>query len=434
MAVFNAEQGTPASPVSSPPTDALAVRIAEPDARDLARIARLSRDLVLADRQGAPAEDLRDCAATLIKIGAAAEADLLLQAADLAVGVATSATPAATTWDVAVDELGELIGVVDDQTRLLHADEVRRLVLTEEARSAAEPPERTWLANAFAPALKSLLSLRQPRLPFPGLWPQGQASVELVEVAFRTGPFDLSSLSQEPTELAASLAFNVTRRVLIRRGELTRPPFGDLALFAATERLGASGLGLGLTNLGLLAPTWPELGLLIAEAWRRGARRHDLASTIERLAAPLTIGLSPSALSDLVDTLADAGQTQILAGILLRLRRAPADLIDPHLLRTVRDAMLDLGDLPLAIAAQRRLVDAARDKPPERSALHDLEVSLRNQTLFQGGQHGDAEGRSPGIPRRSGYGGDAARRWRRFGQTLQPRSRETGSSTVESVS
>jgi hypothetical protein len=331
---------------------------ADPVPEDLARQARLPRNLVLAERPGAPAEDLRDCASVLMKSGAVEAARRLFDVAAFVGGSPENAggSPLGeTTWDIAVGELSALLSVADDGAS--------------------------------------------------GSVPETAASVGLVQDAFRATPIDVANLPPEPSVLAMAVAFNVMRRVLIRRADLALPPYGGGALFQSSQRLGAFGLGVGFQNIGVLAPTWPELRSLIGEAWRQAPREADLAATLDRFTVLLSIGLPARTLRTLVDELADAGRTAILQGILARLLREPADLADQDLLRSLRDAFLDLGNLTLGVSAQRHLTEVSGGRPSEQAAQGELEASLGQEVSI------DPERK---IMRRCGFASTAAQRARRF--------------------
>jgi hypothetical protein len=410
---------------------------AEPSPLDLAREARLTRDLVLADRAGARVEDLRDCAKTLAKSGSAGAADLLFDVADLALGAASddlrvcgSRDRGGSTWDVAAEELSDLISAAEGAPDLLENEDSVRLELAdadggpeESSQAPVAPPDREWLSNAFGPALKGLLEPRTRRTPLAVPGPGATRSSGPIDDAFRKGPFDLTTLRREPSELATALAFNVARRVLIGRSELARSPYGDPALFAAAERLTARGLGLGFRNIGLLAPTWSEIGVLITEAGRRRPREHAPESTVARFGVLLTIGLPAAGLRGLVDELADDGETRILEGILVRLLREPWDLVDLEALRAVRDAFLDLGDPLRAVAAQKRLTLVTAWNPAELVAQNELKASWRQATSpDSAASQGRSEGPAPRAMRRSGFASSAPQRLRRFEQARERRA------------
>jgi hypothetical protein len=404
----------------------------EPSPHDLAREARLSRDLRLADREDATADDLRDCAVVLVKAGFAEAADLLFDVASLAVGDLEAGRlrlRGGTTWDLAVDELSGLIAATEG---LPDVGSPEPDALEEAAAPAAGAPDRRWLETAFGPALQDLLRLRAPGPRGAEAHERAMNAAELIEDARRYAPIEHATAAREPAGLATAVAFNTARRVLIRRGELARPPYGDPWVFAAAERLSAFGLGLGFRNVGVLAPTWPEIELLIEEAWRKTPRGGSLEAAIDRFTVLLSMGLSPSAARDLIDDLADAGRTRILAGILIGLRRQPVDIVDKDLLRTIRDGFLDLDGLPFAVAAQTRLTVASGHNDAEVFAQAELEASLRNRIAMTASA-GTAARPARLVVRRSGFGGDAARRARRFRQALEQRADMSSAPTMESV-
>ena len=91
---------------------------AKPILEDLPRIARLPRNLVLAERPGAPLQDLRDCAGLLSKMGLEDAARRLFHVADFVGGVEKTEGPSTrcggSTWDIAVGELSALMAVAED--------------------------------------------------------------------------------------------------------------------------------------------------------------------------------------------------------------------------------------------------------------------------------------------------------------------------------
>ena len=398
--------------------------VAEPSLQDLAREARLYRNLLLADRRSAAAEDLRDCAATLVNAGYIAPAELLLDAAALWVGINPKVAPTdgaakqgAAKWDGALDELSDLISLSEDMPPLHEEDAVRLALRGDDARAdAVMPPESSWMSE-FGPALKDLLSVRDRRPT------EGGETTTLVEKAFQSAPFQLETLGREPVKLASALAFNVTRRTLVERGEIARAPYGCPALFERCERLTVFGLGVGFRNLFFLEPSQSELELLITEAWGRQGRKGDLATAVDRFTVLLSTGLSALTQRRLVGSLADKGSFAALVGMLIRAQRAPLDLSHPDLLRDLRDAFLDLARLPLAIAAQQRLTALSGDHPAELAALDSLEASCRrHEPLKSGVSHGEPSDRSRSVFRLSAYYSTATQRKRRFRHAIADRT------------
>ena len=222
---------------------------------------------------------------------------------------------------------------------------------------------------------------------------------------------DLTALPPEPSTLAMAVAFNVMRRALVRRADLFRPPYGGAALFQNVQALGPIGLGAGFQNIGVLVPTWSGVDTLIAEAWRKAPRRTDLPATLDRFGLLLSIGFSADDLRWLVDELADGGRTSILQGLLARLLGEPPNLVDHELLRALRDAFLDLGDLARGLEAQRCLTEATGQAPAEQVAQSELEASLHNQSSTDPARE---------VQRRRGFASTAAQRARRFAFAARP--------------
>jgi hypothetical protein len=370
---------------------------AELSREDLAREARLPRNLVLAGRNGAPIEDLRDCATVLMKSGQSAAAQCLFDVAEFVAGSFADhpAIAGVTNWAVAVDELSRLMSVAEMRSPpALVAD----WTTPDPSTTTICDPE--WLAHDFSAAVRALLRAEPQTSSM-----DQTAPILLMKTALSTITFDLAALRPEPTELAMALAFNVMRRALIRRSGLLLPPHGSVSLFRSVRRLTPFGLGVGFEAIPLLAPTFSEMGLLIAEAWRRAPRQTNLAATIDRFVVLLAIGLPPAALRGLVDALADAGKVRVLQGLLIDAERQSIHSINHDALRALRDALLDLGDLPLAVEAQRCLARALGQTPAEQIAQGELEASLRNRASA------DPERK---VMRRSGFASTAAQRARRF--------------------
>ncbi len=401
-----------------------------------AKEALVRRSLILAEREDAGVQDLRDCAGILLEVQEEEAAARLLDVAELCASPpgglpAQPSLPSHSTWDAAVSELDEMISAID-RRRGSRADIGENSGASSPALFTTVIPSDRWLREAFGPALRRLLDIRRPgRSPECAEW--ASESAKLLQNLHHWGPVPLQSHApDELYDLATALAYNVTRRTLIRMAQLGRPPYGDPVLFAMSLRW--RGLGVGFRNIRALAPTWLELRSLVRTAWACQARLNSYADTLDRFAVLLSSGLPAPLLQELVDDVADAGRLEVLAGITSRLLHHPLDDIDQNVLRTTRDAHLDLGNLELAIDVQRRLVERERgsaalaalgevrglrasDVPYEAaSGLVIVDSSdLFPRTIAREALGGETEYQ----PLRHGFASTAAQRGRRFVHSLR---------------
>lgn len=150
-------------------------------------------------------------------------------------------------------------------------------------------------------------------------------------------------------QVAASCLANDLRHFLLTTYALWHAPVGSAALLHAAARLNPSGLGSYFSNVPRILRTSRDLlGML-----QLASEARPDPELLTRWLPPLAAHLEGHVREDLVDQLGDVGVTQPLWAILaVAVGQSPLRQ-DRGLVWRVRDAALDLGVLPLAIAAQR---------------------------------------------------------------------------------
>ena len=217
---------------------------------------------------------------------------------------------------------------------------------------AARPPAGARGAPADVAALvASLCEALQPP-------PEPTACDELERVletlhrdVLSFGPFDLDDPLASVGELAVHAAFNGLRHFLLDTYELAYAPFGGpqvLHAFSHAHEFGIGAYGARLAEIiesghelcaliRVVAEVRPELREIETDRW--------VLLLVGRLRGPL--------LHRVLDDLADVGRLRVVWGVLAGTLQRRGERPDRVMLERVRDAGLDLGDLDLALAAQR---------------------------------------------------------------------------------
>lgn len=181
--------------------------------------------------------------------------------------------------------------------------------------------------------------------------------------------------------LCAGVVADRLRSFFAGVSDLAYAPFGSPGLFHAAARLDAGGLGPWFANVPRVVRGARDVFALVQLAAAPDGSADDDA--LERWSFLLSQHMPDAMLQELVDELADMGLMRAVRGILERRARRPdlrqADL----LLRRVRDAGLDEGDLDLALQAQRLVVEGKPAEALEWIALGEVEATAGNRAAAE---------------------------------------------------
>lgn len=334
---------------------------------------RLRQALLRADREGAILQETIDVAELLAVHRHDAPARALFALASLRIGLG----PAGLAWQAAVAaRLGLWPDVVPDagvapppgfsvdlaieELRGLLALDVTSTPLSLEAAPPAQPElEKTVCERLVA----TLLAWPTPAAAGPIL--RGFLAEPVAAI-----PAPLAERLDEPVaEIAGLLVLRETRRYLAVHGPVIAAG-ATPALFARAVALDPAALGPCFANVRHIIRDARDVMALIAAAADDGKRLDDL--TLGRWCVLLSGGFGEADMLSLIDELGDRGLVDALGGMLSRAAWGRSTPLSRTVAAKVRDVAIDLGEWPLAEAAQRLRAEWAPDRLVEWQRLGDL--------------------------------------------------------------
>lgn len=231
-------------------------------------------------------------------------------------------------------------------------------------------------ASATQPELGALREcVRELLMEVPRLEAQGRLAPALCAVADALATLSPISVEEHLDEDAAGLATlfavrGIRGAAFVARDFLQAEPTG--ALFAEAGRLNPAGLGPYFSNVRLVVRGGHDIPALV-EATCEGRLTEE---ELEAWCVLLSHGLDAPEAADLAEELGDRGLVRALRAQLARTARADPLARWAGALARIRDAGLDLGDLPLAEAAQRLIVPAPKSKGVESIRLGEIRATL----------------------------------------------------------
>jgi hypothetical protein len=153
--------------------------------------------------------------------------------------------------------------------------------------------------------------------------------------------------------LISAFATRELQAFLQRNHDLAFAPFGSPRLLHAAARIGRGALGPYCSSIGNIVRSGQDVLGLIALA----AGDEDATTAVERWVVPLSAHLHETIAIALADDLADLGFIGAVRGMLTAALRRTDRIA---LIRHLRDAAIDLGDLTLGISAQQSLLALVR--------------------------------------------------------------------------
>lgn len=357
------------------------------------------------DAAAASQQDQIDCAELLLAAGHADAANLLRHAMSLPLGFAQqpgrdgaagSAPSDAASGQAAPPTPGSTVDIAISQLRQVLASTQGAKPLPRHGRDAAADMRLYARADGEAGEGRAL-PLRAALDELPGLCgrlrtalrrpfdAQVREELDAVLARLRTDVLDRpafdarQNVDAELSVLGAGIAFGRLRSFLARISDLAYGPFGSAEVFHAAARLDAAGLGPWFVNAPHVARRARDIfGLLQLASGKEPDGKLD-DEFLERWAFLLSQHMSGTLLHDLVDELADLGLLRAIWGIFARTARRPPPGSDPDVLRCIRDAGLDHGDLELALRAQRLLARSNPNTSAEWIALGEVEATAGNR-------------------------------------------------------
>jgi hypothetical protein len=299
--------------------------------------------------------DLEDCADLAALTGASGVEDAFRQIAHLLRGFAPETagrqTAPAAAINRAVTELRNLMQSCPDEGGPYTGEQSEAPVRSD---AVSQPGSLLLLPEAYVSAIETEDSERLAQLiaVTSALLPVAKAPVAL------DGAMSLA-------ELADAVIGHHLQIFLESNFALHQPPFGSPALLIAAARLSHGALGPYLSGVGRLLQRASDLFGFVALA-AQGVGSVDL----ERWLIVLASKLNRHHKHDLIDDLADRGRVDALRGV-YEIERQGSSCSD-SVLRQIRDAALDLGDLALATNAQSRLVELSLYSVHERVVLAEI--------------------------------------------------------------
>lgn len=345
--------------------------------------ASLRQALLRCAGDGGSWQDAADCAGLLDAAGHAGAARLLRTAASLPLGFAPQPTQHdgadGTMLGAAAAQLGQVLASVRDAEAVPHArhegdDGPSKSRSGDRRGDRAQAPDPEGLAD-LCDRLRTTLG--QP-------FALAREELEAVLGRLRQEVVDAPSfgaarhVGADVATLGAGVAFDRLRSFLVQVSDLAYGPFGSPAVFHAASRLGAAGLGPWFLDAGsVVREAGDVFGLVrLAAATTTASGRVDDA-TLERWAFLLSLHVPDALLHDVVNELADMGLMRAVRRICARVAQQPAK--HAHVLRCIRDAGLDTGDVELALTVQRLLVRISPDNSAEWVALGEVEAAAGNE-------------------------------------------------------
>lgn len=301
--------------------------------------ARLFRMALRAAADGAPVQDVIDCAEFARATGRDEIAARLAGLAALERGVG-AAVRGGSSVDLAIGELRDMMALsprlTAEDIRFPSADAAPRQQPTPAPSAVEDVTRRTEALLAAVPTLlaegglaTALLALVDDVLALPPLPPNEHLATDL-------------------TTIASLLGLHRLRRFLIANRGLLRAEAEGAPLLDAAARLGPAALGPYFTNVPMVIRNARDVFALID-----AAGPHPLRETIETWSVLLSTHLRSNQLVDLIDELGDRGMIRALGALLARAARAegPHYPLDP--VWRIRDACLDVGEWAMAADAQQ---------------------------------------------------------------------------------
>jgi hypothetical protein len=322
-------------------SDAAAEPAATPSQAAIERLLR--RSILLLTRPNTTVQDRLDLADLAEAVGAPGIATPMRDLARLRQGFATGAAPAELPLNSIERAVAELRGLMTD---------LPEIVLSTPA--TADAPDPVTACSALCRLLEAPLDEGAER-----------ALTNLLAGLRLDADIDpRDHISVPLDELVAMFAGRELRAFLDCNHDLAFAPFGSAALLHRVARFGHGGLGPYLSQIANVVRSGSDVIGLIALAAGQGA-----VAMTRRWTVPLTAYLPDEAVSTLANELGDLG----LADVLRDLTTAAGRRSQPHgLLRTLRDAALDLGDLETGISAQRVLLEKTALDAAEWRRLGDM--------------------------------------------------------------
>ena len=324
--------------------------------------ARLRRFLLRAARNGAPVQDLIDCA----DLARAMNRDAMAAKLDGLVMLRSGwgrAIQTGCSVDLAIAELKALLPLGPT----LAAADLRLPPLDPGPHQRPAPP--TAAVAAVTKRTDALLNDMPMLIEDDGLTERLRALRDDV-LALPPIPPD-EHVATDLAVLAALVGLEQLRRFLIANGGLLDVTTGGRPLLEAAAKLGPAALGPYFTNVRMLIRSARDIFALIDAAGDRPS--HGEAGTWCVL---LSAHLHHHQLADLVNELGDRGMTSALAHVLARAARAdgPHYPLDP--VWRVRDVCLDIGELGTAADAQHLIARWRPRDPNEWRILAEIRVEM----------------------------------------------------------